>query len=108
MLQIRCPWCGPRDECEFHYGGEHGIKRPEDTLNTDDETWANYLFMRQNPKGYHMEDWVHIAGCRQWFIVYRNTINNNIAFTRDYHEAPEPALTSNAHTTKKEVDCEPN
>ena len=22
MLLIRCPWCGPRDETEFHYGGQ--------------------------------------------------------------------------------------
>ena len=29
MLLIDCPWCGPRDECEFSYGGEAHIKRPE-------------------------------------------------------------------------------
>ncbi|MBL8960475.1 MAG: sarcosine oxidase subunit delta, partial [Gemmatimonadetes bacterium] len=22
MLQIPCPWCGPREEEEFRYGGE--------------------------------------------------------------------------------------
>ena len=28
MLQIRCPWCGPREENEFHYGGEAHIAYP--------------------------------------------------------------------------------
>ena len=27
MLQIPCPWCGPRDEIEFSYGGEAHIIR---------------------------------------------------------------------------------
>ena len=30
MLLIPCPWCGPRDEIEFHYGGEAHIARPAD------------------------------------------------------------------------------
>ena len=27
MLLIPCPWCGPRDEVEFRYGGEAHIAR---------------------------------------------------------------------------------
>jgi sarcosine oxidase, subunit delta len=30
MLRIPCPWCGVRDETEFHYGGQAHIARPED------------------------------------------------------------------------------
>ena len=29
MLLINCPWCGPRDETEFHYGSEAHIGYPE-------------------------------------------------------------------------------
>ena len=29
MLWIDCPWCGPRPETEFRYGGETYIARPE-------------------------------------------------------------------------------
>ena len=28
MLLITCPWCGPRDETEFHYGGQAGRGLP--------------------------------------------------------------------------------
>ena len=51
MLLIPCPWCGPRDEVEFRYGGEAHIARPPDPDAVDDAAWAEYLFMRQNPKG---------------------------------------------------------
>ena len=51
MLLVRCPWCGPRDEIEFRYGGQAGLTYPEDPEALSDEEWADYLFMRDNPKG---------------------------------------------------------
>ena len=30
MLLLPCPWCGPRDEVEFRYGGQAGIAYPPD------------------------------------------------------------------------------
>ncbi len=30
MLLIRCPWCGPRDEIEFRYGGQAHLVYPAD------------------------------------------------------------------------------
>jgi len=51
MLLIPCPWCGPRDEVEFHYGGEAHIARPAEPDALDGAAWAQYLFMRSNPKG---------------------------------------------------------
>ena len=33
MLNIPCPWCGPRDETEFHYGQEAGVEYPENRDN---------------------------------------------------------------------------
>ena len=51
MMRIECPWCGGRDETEFHYGGEAHIARPEDPDALSDEAWADYLFMRANPEG---------------------------------------------------------
>ena len=59
MLLIPCPWCGPRDEIEFRYGGEAHIARPADPDALDDSAWADYLFMRANPKGVLAERWVH-------------------------------------------------
>jgi len=55
MLRIPCPYCGPRDETEFTYGGEAHIARPENSWTLSDEDWADYVFMRTNPKGPHRE-----------------------------------------------------
>ncbi|MSO77215.1 MAG: sarcosine oxidase subunit delta family protein [Alphaproteobacteria bacterium] len=78
MLLIACPWCGPRDETEFRCGGEAHIARPKDPDALDDAAWADYLFMRRNPKGRHRERWVHAAGCRRWFNVERDTVSHVI------------------------------
>ena len=78
MLLIPCPWCGLRDEVEFRYGGEAGIARPADPDALDDAAWAEYLFMRANPKGPHAERWVHSAGCRRWFALLRDTATHRI------------------------------
>ncbi len=74
MLIIECPWCGPRDQQEFSYGGEAHIARPENPDELSDEQWADYLFMRENPKGIHAEQWCHSAGCGRWFNALRDTV----------------------------------
>ncbi|MDG9720115.1 sarcosine oxidase subunit alpha family protein [Streptomyces sp. DH24] len=78
MLLIPCPWCGPRDEAEFHYGGQAHVPYPEDPAVLTDEEWARYLFFRDNPKGPFAERWSHAAGCRRWFNAVRNTATNEI------------------------------
>ena len=50
MLLIDCPYCGTRDQSEFSYGGEAHIVRPLKPDSLSDEEWADYLFMRTNPK----------------------------------------------------------
>jgi sarcosine oxidase subunit delta len=78
MLQITCPWCGPRDETEFSYGGEAHIPRPEQPDSLSDAQWADYLFMRTNPRGKHREQWCHSYGCRRWFNLERDTVSYQI------------------------------
>ncbi len=78
MLLITCPWCGPRDENEFSYGGEAHIVRPPDPYALSDAEWADYLFMRKNPRGRHREQWSHSHGCRRWFNVERDTVTCQI------------------------------
>ena len=82
MLLIRCPWCGERDESEFAYGGEAGIARPAEPFALTDAEWADYLFMRSNPRGAHRELWHHAAGCRRWFEAERDTVTYVIGSTR--------------------------
>jgi sarcosine oxidase, subunit delta len=79
MLLITCPWCGPRNDTEFSYGGEAGIVRPKDPSALSDREWADYLFMRVNRRGINLEQWCHSAGCRQWFNVARDTITNQMS-----------------------------
>jgi sarcosine oxidase subunit delta len=78
MLLIACPYCGPRAESEFTCGGEGHIVRPGPPQTVSDDTWADYLFFRSNPKGVHYERWCHSLGCRQWFNVARDTVTHEI------------------------------
>ncbi|MDX2527251.1 sarcosine oxidase subunit delta family protein [Streptomyces europaeiscabiei] len=78
MLLITCPWCGPRDEAEFHYGGQAHVPYPETPSALTDEEWARYLFFRDNTKGPFAERWSHAAGCRKWFNAVRDTSTNEI------------------------------
>lgn len=78
MLLIPCPWCGPREETEFSYGGEAHVVRPADPYALSDQEWADYLFMRTNTRGLHREQWCHSAGCRRWFNVARHTVTYKI------------------------------
>lgn len=93
MLRLTCPHCCPRDEIEFRCGGESRIARPGPPEAVSDETWADYLFNRINPKGVHYEQWLHRAGCRQWFNVARDTQNHAILAVYPIDEAA-PGLTS--------------
>lgn len=89
MFVIHCPWCGDRPETEFHYGGEAHIARPEKPEELTDQEWADFLFMRTNPKGWHRERWSHRSGCRRWFNVMRNTHTNEIAGSYRIGEMPD-------------------
>ena len=78
MLSICCPHCGPRDQIEFRSGGEGSRARPADASELNDAQWADYLFLRRNPKGAHRERWNHAAGCAKWFTITRDTRTHRI------------------------------
>ena len=78
MLQLNCPYCGPRDEAEFSCGGEAHIARPLAVNKISDREFADYLFLRDNPKGVFLERWRHAAGCRRWFNMARDTVTHEI------------------------------
>jgi sarcosine oxidase, subunit delta len=88
MFLIECPWCGERDESEFNCVGEAHIARPLETEKMNDQEWADYLFMRSNPKGLHREQWLHAAGCRRYFNAERDTVSYRISGT---YKIGEPA-----------------
>jgi sarcosine oxidase subunit delta len=93
MLLIPCPWCGERAETEFRCGGEAHIARPRQPSTISDEAWADYLFMRSNPKGTHVERWRHVHGCGRWFNLVRETVSEAILAVYRMGEQP-PELAS--------------
>jgi heterotetrameric sarcosine oxidase delta subunit len=86
MMLITCPWCGPREETEFRYGGE-GVAM---TVDGDDAAWTRLLYYRSSPAGPHTERWVHVHGCRQWFQAIRDTTTHEILVTRPV-QSPRPS-----------------
>ncbi|MFC6063163.1 sarcosine oxidase subunit delta [Streptomyces ochraceiscleroticus] len=93
MLRIDCPWCGPRDETEFHYGGQAHVPFPADPHALDDRQWAEYVFYRDNPKGPFAERWMHATGCRRWFNAVRDTATYQVLATYRLNE-PRPDVLS--------------
>jgi sarcosine oxidase subunit delta len=97
MILIPCPNCGPRDETEFHYGGQAHVAHPADPYALSDEEWGRFLFYRDNPKGLFAERWSHAVGCRKWFNVVRDTVTYRIVTVYRAGE-PRPTLTGPALT----------
>jgi len=75
-MLIPCPWCGPRNQVEFTYGGDANVHRPPPEAQESD--WTDYVYLRDNPCGPHDELWYHGAGCRSWFKVRRHTRTHDI------------------------------
>jgi sarcosine oxidase, subunit delta len=91
MLVINCPYCGPRPEIEFQYGGQAHVVRPENPAATTDAQWAEFLYMRDNPKGAHFERWRHTHGCARFFNAVRDTVSDFFLATYEIG-APRPDL----------------
>jgi sarcosine oxidase, subunit delta len=85
MLLITCPYCGPRPEIEFRNGGAAHIARPPVTAS--DEEWAEFLFLRDNPKGAYRERWFHSHGCQTWFNGIRDSHTDAMGATYKVGEA---------------------
>ena len=94
MLRIPCPCCGVEgDETEFAYGGQAHVPRP-DGATASDEAWSDYLHLRENPEGPHLECWRHAFGCGKWFHLARDTATQVIhgAYPAHLPAPPEEIL----------------
>ena len=76
MLRIPCPYCGVRDETEFRYRGDATRARPSGDASL--EAFAAFVYERANPRGWHVEWWLHVAGCRKLLKVARHTVSHEI------------------------------
>ncbi|WP_027946011.1 sarcosine oxidase subunit delta [Amycolatopsis taiwanensis] len=91
MQLIHCPWCGPREEIEFRYGGQAHVSYPDQPAELSDQDWAEFVFYRDNPNGPFPERWSHSAGCRRWFNAVRDTRTYRFLATYKIGE-PAPAV----------------
>lgn len=90
MLRIQCPWCGERDETEFRYRGDANAVRPVGEAGL--EAFTAYVYQRENPRGWHLEWWLHVGGCRRLLTVTRHTLSHEIRSVgaAGDREAPPP------------------
>ena len=78
MQLFPCPFCGPRSESEFHFGGDAGNHRPEGFRTVTDGEWTAYLYERNNPRGAADEIWMHMT-CGEVFRMQRDTVHHRVA-----------------------------
>ena len=80
MQIFTCPFCGPRDEREFHFAGEAGKRRPDTTGPISDADWASYVHTQRNDMGRAREVWRHLT-CHELFIMERDTVSMDVLAT---------------------------
>ena len=76
---LTCPNCGPREVTDFGFGGELN-PRPKSAPSLRE--LGEYNYFRRNVAGVQQEWWLHRSGCGEWFIAERNTLTNEVHWTR--------------------------
>lgn len=77
MQHFPCPFCGLRDETEFHFAVEAGHARPEPADAVSDAEWSAYLHENASPKGKAREVWLHLT-CGEYFVLRRDTVSREV------------------------------
>ncbi len=88
MQHFPCPFCGVRDETEFHFVVEAGKPRPEPAKDVSDDQWATYLHLGKAHRGKAKEIWLHQT-CGLYFLMNRNTVTREIISSEYLPEAEE-------------------
>ena len=84
---------GDRPELEFRNMGEAHIARPAFSEAVTDGDWAEFLYLRSNPKGLILERWRHVHGCARFFNAVRHTVTDRFVTTYPVG-APKPDLAA--------------
>ncbi len=77
MQLLPCPFCGPRDEPEFHFAADAGQHRPSPSSEVPDRDWADYLYGAEASSGVAREIWVHLT-CGEFFLLTRDTVSRAV------------------------------
>ena len=89
MQLFPCPFCGPRSESEFLFGGDAGNDRPEGFREVPDAAWASYLHDRNNRRGAANEIWMHMT-CGELFRMERDTVHHRVSGSFALGDAVNP------------------
>ncbi len=90
MLILSCPYCGiAAEETELQAGGTAHLARHGP--GASDEDLEGYLFLRDNPRGVHLERWRHAMGCGKWFLAARDTATLEVFGTYPAQSSGPPA-----------------
>ena len=85
MQIFPCPFCGDRNETEFHFAGELGKVRPDTTGDISATDWSTYLFTQRNEKGAVHEVWMHTP-CAELFVLERDSVSMEVTGSRALRE----------------------
>ncbi|MFV0243630.1 MAG: sarcosine oxidase subunit delta [Qingshengfaniella sp.] len=77
MQKFPCPFCGFRNETEFHFVAEAGKVRPDTSGTVETHDWASYLFDQSNGCGPVREVWTHLP-CAEMFILHRDSVTMKV------------------------------
>ncbi|MEM9708400.1 MAG: sarcosine oxidase subunit delta [Pseudomonadota bacterium] len=88
MQIFPCPFCGHRNETEFHFAGELGKVRPDTTRKVSDKDWASYLYTQRNEKGTVREVWMHLP-CAELFVLERDSVTMAVLGSRPLREGQQ-------------------
>ncbi|MDB9707247.1 sarcosine oxidase subunit delta [Planktotalea frisia] len=86
MQIFPCPFCGPRDEREFHLAGEAGKIRPDTTGTITASEWSTYLHVQRNDMGATREIWTHLP-CQEVFLLERNSVTMEVIGATEFRKS---------------------
>ena len=90
-MRIPCPFCGEREASEFSYLGDATLaNRPAPDAS---EAFADYVYLRDNPRGPIDEFAHHSGGCRAWLVVSRDTKTHEVfgaVIARNFKHGSKP------------------
>jgi heterotetrameric sarcosine oxidase delta subunit len=80
MIRLTCPNCGPRPLEEWRYGGE--TPSVPDSVTDPAARNVDRVWFSDNVDGPVVERWYHLAGCRRWTTVLRDTHTDTVLESR--------------------------